>query len=51
MSPVLNRRSAVQHFEHGNAFELRNGKIFDFYLGLPHVIMMYNSITMIVGIF
>ena len=45
------RRSVVQHFEHGNAFEIRNGEMFNFYLGLPHVIMMYNSITITVGIF
>ena len=25
--------------------------MFDFYLGLPHAIMMHNFITMIVGIF
>ena len=37
MSPALNRSSALQHFERSNAIEIRNGIMFDFYPGLPHV--------------
>ena len=32
-----NRSSVVQHFESGNAIEIRNGIMFDFYSGLPHI--------------
>ena len=38
MSPTLNRRSALEHFERGNAIEIRNEIMFDFYPGLLHVI-------------
>ena len=37
MSPALNRSSALEHFEHSNASEIRNGIMFDFYPGLPHM--------------
>ena len=37
MSPTLNGSTALQRFEHGNAVKVRNGIMFDFYLGLPHV--------------
>ena len=32
-----NRNSVLQHFESGNAIEIRNGIMFDFYSGLPHI--------------
>ena len=38
MSPALNGSSAIQRFEYGNAIKIRDGKTFDFYMGLPHVI-------------
>ena len=38
MNPTLNGSSALQHFKHSNAIEIRNGIMFDFYLGLPHVL-------------
>ena len=38
MSPALNRHSVLEHFERGNAIEIRNGIMFDFYPGLLHVI-------------
>ena len=41
MSPTLNRSTALQHFECGNAIEMRNGLMFDFYPGLPHVFNSY----------
>ena len=31
-----NGTSMLQRFEHGNMIEIRNGIMFDFYLGLPH---------------
>ena len=37
MSPTLNGRSVLQHFERGNVIEMRNRIIFDFYPGLPHI--------------
>ena len=37
MSPALNGSSALQRFEHSNAIEIRNGIMFDFYPGLPHL--------------
>ena len=36
MSPTLNGSFALQHFEHGNAVELHNKIMFNFYPGLPH---------------
>ena len=37
MSSALNRSSALECFECGNAMEIRNGIMFDFYLGLPRM--------------
>ena len=37
MSPALNGSSALQRFKRSNASEIRNGIMFDFYPGLPHV--------------
>ena len=42
MSPALNESSALQHFECGNAVKIRNGIMFDSYLGLPHVTYTNN---------
>ena len=41
MSPALNESFVPQCFERGNAVELRNGIMFDFYSGLPH--MLYRK--------
>ena len=38
MSPTLNRSSAIWHFKHSGAIEIRDGITFDFYAGLPHVL-------------
>ena len=35
MSPALNGSSALEHFKHS---EIRNGIMYDFYPGLPHMI-------------
>ena len=37
MSPTLNGSSTLEHFKRSNASEIRNGIMFDFYLGLPHM--------------
>ena len=37
ISPTLNGSSALQCVKLGDAPEIRNGIIFDFYLGLPHI--------------
>ena len=37
MSFALNGSSALERFECGNAIEIRNGIMFDFYLGLSHM--------------
>ena len=37
MSPTPNGSSVLQRFECGNALEIRNGIMFDFYPGLPHM--------------
>ena len=41
MSPALNGSSAVERFKHGNAIELCNRIMFDFYPGLPHLCILY----------
>ena len=37
MSPALNGSFVPQHFECGNAVEIRNKIMFDFYPGLSHM--------------
>ena len=39
MSPTFNGSFVLQHFECGNAVELCNGIMFDFYPGLPHMVV------------
>ena len=36
-APPLNGSSALEHFERSNATEIRNGIMFNFYPGLPHL--------------
>ena len=40
MSPTLKGISALEHFERDNEIKIRNGIMFDFYLGLLHVHMV-----------
>ena len=37
MSPALNGSSVLECFERGNAIEIHNGIMFNFYPGLPHM--------------
>ena len=39
MSPAFNKISALRCFKHGNAIEIQNGIMFDFYLVLPQLHM------------
>ena len=41
MSPALNGSSALQCFERSNVVKIRNGIMFDFYPGLPHITFLY----------
>ena len=43
MSPALNGSSALERFEHSNAIKIRNGIMFDFYPGLPHIEVMLQN--------
>ena len=45
MGPTPNGSSALQRFERCNALEIRNGIIFDFYLGLPHILLLPTHVT------
>ena len=47
MSHALNETLAVQRFKHGNAIEICNGIIFDFYTS--HVIVIYSTVPGIYG--
>ena len=42
MSPTHN--GSLQYFECSNAIEIRNGIMFNFYLGLPHILKIYSFI-------
>ena len=46
MSPAFNGNSALERFERSYAIEIRNRILFDFYPGLPHIIM-YNVIQIL----
>ena len=39
MSPCLHESSVIRHFELSDAIETHNRIIFDFYMGLPHVLV------------
>ena len=40
MSSALNGSSTLERFECSNASEIRNGVMFDFYPGLPQVLVI-----------
>ena len=39
MSPALNGSSTLERLERSNASEIRKGIMFDFYPGLPHMLI------------
>ena len=45
MSPTLNGSSALQCFERNNVIEIRNGIMFDFYPGLPHMHILVHELV------
>ena len=40
MSPTLNGSSAIRRFKGSDAIEIRDGVAFDFYTGLPHMLLL-----------
>ena len=40
MTPALNGSSAIRHFKGSDAIETRIGVTFDFYTGLPHMLLL-----------
>ena len=42
MSPALNGSSAIRRFERSVAIEIRDGITFDFYTGLPHIVVVFH---------
>ena len=40
MSPALNESSVLQHFEHGNAVEIRNGVMFNLPMTATYVVQV-----------
>ena len=40
MSPARSGSTALQHFECGNVTAIRNGIMFNFYPGLPHILIV-----------
>ena len=49
MTPALNESSAIQRFEGSDAIEIRDGITFDFYTGLPHIMLDLFSHTLLVA--
>ena len=43
MSPTLNGSSVLERFKCRNTIEICNGIMFNFYLGLPHIIPVYTN--------
>ena len=41
MSPALNESSAIRRFKGNYAIKIRDGITFDFYTGLPHILIQY----------
>ena len=46
MSSALNGSSVLERFERGNGIEIRNGIMFDFYPGLPHIYITHQMDTL-----
>ena len=49
LSPALNGSSEIRHFERSGAIEIRDGIIFDFYTGLPHVLELKKEYKLAVS--
>ena len=42
-TPVLSGSSAIRRFKHSNAIKICNKIVFDFYMGLPHIVRQLHS--------
>ena len=45
MSPALKGSSTLERFERSDASEIRNGIMFDFYPGLPHLFIYTGNLA------
>ena len=45
MNPALSGSSALEHFERSNVIEICNRIMFDFYVGLPHMLVFISFTT------
>ena len=43
MSPTRNSSTVLQHFENGNVIKICNRIMFNFYMGLPHMLLCHAS--------
>jgi len=50
MSPTFNRSSALERFKRSYAIEIRNGIMFNFYPGLPHVLLSLYALILLLSI-
>ena len=48
--PALNRSSEISRFKHSNAIEIRDGIIFDFYTGLPHILSVPSVLSLLFSV-
>ena len=46
MSLALNESLALQRFKHGNAMKIHNGTMFDFYPGIPHMLLQREIVLL-----
>ena len=44
MSPTLNESSVIRLFKHSNVIKVCDGITFDFYTGMPHILIGKNTI-------
>ena len=44
MSPTLDGTSMLKRFKRGNAIEMCNGRMFNFYMGLLHMHLAFNPL-------
>ena len=47
MSPTLNGSSTIRRFKRSDVIEIRDGITFDFYMGLPHMLLHSQDTNLI----
>ena len=50
MRPAFNGSSALERLECSNAIKIRNGIMFDFYPGLPHIVKLQVEVVINVNV-